>query len=100
MALIRVTASDIRAKKDQLIQLNGQFKTQVDTLGSEEGKLNSMWEGAAHDAFHKAFMDDKSYMDQFHGLILKYCDVLEQIAVKYEQAEAANQETATTRTAR
>ncbi len=100
MALIRVTASDIRSKKEQLLELNNQFKTQVRELESSEGTLNSQWDGAANDAFHKAFMNDKNYMDQFYNLILKYCDALEQIAAKYEQAEAANENTATTRTAR
>lgn len=100
MALIRVTASDIRAKKEQLLELNGQFKAQVGTLETSEGTLNGQWEGAANEAFHKAFMDDKGYMDQFYNLIIKYCEVLEQIAIKYEQAEEANRDTATTRTAR
>ena len=80
--------------------LNEQFKTQVTELESSEATLNGQWDGAANEAFHKAFMYDKNYMDQFYSLILKYCDALEQIATKYDQAEAANENTATTRTAR
>lgn len=98
MALIQVTAKELRAKAAELRGLNGQFKSQVGSLESQEQVLASMWEGDAKNAFHTAFNNDKTQMDNFHNLIEQYCVTLENIATKYEIAEAQNTETAATRT--
>lgn len=98
MALIRVTARELRAKASELRGLNGQFKSQVGTLESQEQSLASMWEGEAKNAFHMAFHNDKTQMDNFQSLMEQYCVALENIAAKYEMAEAQNTETAATRT--
>ena len=66
MALIRVTANEIKAKASGLRDLNNQFKTQVTNLENYEQSLASMWEGQAKDAFHNAFNNDKAQMDNFH----------------------------------
>ena len=57
-----------------------------------------MWEGEANDAFHNAFTRDKVQMDNFYNAIQQYAAVLDNIAAKYEAAEATNTNTATTRT--
>ena len=97
MALIRVTAAQVKSTADQLRQYDSQFKSQVDNLETHELNLSSMWEGQAKDAFHNAFYNDKEYMNQFYVLIEKYCQALEQIARSYEEAEARNTDTATKR---
>ena len=97
MALIRVTAAQVKSTADQLLQFDSQFKSQVDNLETNELNLCSMWEGQAKDAFHNAFNTDKEYMNQFYVLIQKYCQALEQIAQAYEEAEARNTDTATKR---
>lgn len=100
MALIQVTAAQLRAKASELRSANGNFKSQVGSLESQEGSLASMWEGEAKNAFHTAFMNDKAQMDKFYDLIEQYCRTLEDIAQKYEQAEAVNTQTASNRTYR
>lgn len=55
MALIRVTASQLRAKAEELSGLNRQFETQAGELEACEQKLSGMWDGQAKDAFHQAF---------------------------------------------
>lgn len=97
MALIRVTAAQIRNTATQLREYNGNFNTQVGKLQESEASLNSMWDGQANDAFHAAFTSDKEYMTQFYNLINKYCEALDQIATEYENAENKNTETATKR---
>lgn len=97
MALIRVTASEIRKTAEQLRTYNQNFDGQVKNLESSEGSLNTMWDGQANDAFHTAFMNDKQYMDQFYQLINKYCQALDEIAVQYENAETVNTDTASRR---
>lgn len=97
MALIQVTASQLKTKANELRSLNGQFKSQVGNLESQEAALASMWEGEAKNAFHTAFNNDKVQMDNFYNLIEKYCQALETIAQKYEQAEAQNLQTASNR---
>lgn len=98
MAEIRVSASQLRTKASDLRNLNSQFKSQVGNLESQEQNLVGMWEGEAKNAFHTAFSNDKTQMDNFYQLIEQYCIALENIAAKYEQAEAQNVNTASTRT--
>lgn len=97
MALIRVTASQVRSTASQLRDYNANFNSQVQKLQESEASLNSMWDGQANDAFHTAFTSDKEYMTQFYNLINKYCEALEQIAAEYENAENINTDTATRR---
>lgn len=98
MALIRVTAAQLKAKAEELTGLNTNFKSNVSDLEACEQNLVSMWDGQAKDAFHQAFNNDKIQMTNFSTLIEKYVNTLLVIAAKYEQAEAANTETASTRT--
>lgn len=97
MALIRVTAAQLRAKAEELTGLNNNFKTNVSDLEACEQNLAGMWEGQAKDAFHQAFNSDKVQMTNFSTLIEKYVSTLLTIAAKYEQAESVNTETASTR---
>lgn len=90
MAEILVTAAQVKAKAEELRTMNEQFKSMVSELESQEMDLNSMWEGQANDAFHNAFMRDKSQMENFHSVMTMYISTLEQIAAEYEKAEAQN----------
>ncbi len=98
MALIRVTASQVRSTAEQLRTFNQNFNNQVNNLVSAEGNLNSMWDGQANDAFHAAFNNDKEYMTQFYNLINRYCEALDNIAAEYERAEAKAADIAARRT--
>lgn len=97
MALMRVTAAQLKAKAEELTNLNNSLKTNVSELESCEQNLASMWEGQAKDAFHQAFSNDKIQMTNFSTLIEKYVATLLTIATKYEQTERINTETAATR---
>ncbi|MCI9162214.1 MAG: WXG100 family type VII secretion target [Lachnospiraceae bacterium] len=97
MALIRVTASQVRNTSSSLRDYNQNFSTQVQNLQESEASLSSMWEGQAKDAFHAAFESDKEFMIQFNKLVDQYCQALDNIAAEYEKAENVNTETARTR---
>lgn len=97
MALIRVSTSELKAKAEELKNLNFQFKSSVSELESVENNLSGMWEGEARDAFHNAFNNDKVQMNNFYNAIEVYVQRLEEAAAKYAQAEAANAELAGTR---
>lgn len=97
MADFKVQTTVLRSQADQLETLNGQFKTCIEQLVTSEGSLNSMWDGDANDAFHNAFVTDKGKMDEFYKLIIQYIERLRSIATKYEQAEQANLDIASTR---
>lgn len=97
MAAFTVTASQLKTAASELRALNGQFKSTVGSLETQEGSLASMWEGEAKDAFHNAFINDKGQMDNFYNLIDQYCSALENIADKYSQAEQQNLSTAQSR---
>lgn len=97
MGLITVSSQQLKQTAGDLRQLNTNFRTQVGQLSERETNLAGMWEGQAKTAFHSAFTRDKEQMDRFYAEIEKYCQTLETIAQKYDQAEAANVETATVR---
>lgn len=97
MALIRVTAAQVRRTAEQLRSYNDHFNKRVGDLVSAEGKLSSMWDGEANDAFHAAFNNDKEYMTQFYNLIMRYCEALDNIASEYEAAEKRAAEIARSR---
>lgn len=97
MALIRVAAAQLRAGAEELAGLNNSLKNQVKELEACEQNLCTMWEGQTKEAFHKAFCSDRIQMDNFRVLIERYVETLLAIASKYEQAEAKNTETASTR---
>jgi WXG100 family type VII secretion target len=98
MGLIRVSATELKAKAQELASLNSNYKTNTSDLEASEQNLMTMWDGEAKDAFHQAFTRDKIQMDNFSTLIDKYVATLQTIAAKYEQAESTNVNTATTRT--
>ncbi len=97
MALIRVTASQVRSTSTSLRDYNQSFDSQVKKLQESEASLNSMWEGQAKEAFHAAFEGDKEFMFQFKALVDQYCVALDNIAAEYEKAESTNTETARAR---
>lgn len=97
MANITVNTSTITNKAGELKTLNSSLKTQIEELTSTESALNSMWEGDANDAFHKAFTQDINRMNEFYNAIEKYITSLQEIVSVYEKAENANLNTANTR---
>jgi len=97
MGVIRVTATELRAKAEDLAGLNSNLKASVRDLEAYEQNLTSMWEGEANKAFHQAFHSDKSQMEQFGALVDKYVAVMQEIAAKYAQAENINVSTASNR---
>ncbi len=98
MAEFRVSAAQLRAKADELSNLNSSYKTNVSELEGCEQNLMGMWDGEAKDRFHTEFNKDKSQMTAFSALIDKYVAALLEIAAKYEKAEAQALELASTRT--
>ena len=97
MSFFQVTSAELRKKAEQLKGLNTRFRGSVDSMQQTEQSLKSMWEGEANDAFHKAFVNDRGRMDQFHAAIEKFIEALLVIAAKYEEAEKKNTHTATVR---
>ena len=94
MAEFTVTSSELTNKANELERLNNQLQQKIQFLESEEGSLNSMWEGDSHDAFSNHFKTDKIKTTLFHTEITKYISALRVIAAKYEAAERTNVATA------
>lgn len=94
---ITVTTATLNAKASELKQKNADFKKRVEELVTTENSLNSMWDGEANDAFHKAFQSDIQQMNNFYTAIEKYVASLQEIAKKYDETEKANLSIASTR---
>ena len=84
MGLIRVTATELKARAEELENLNRTLKSNIIDLEACEQNLSTMWEGQAKDAFHQAFTSDKVQMTNFCTLIEKYVATLLSIAAKYK----------------
>ena len=97
MAFFEVTSRELRNKAENLRGLNGQFRAKCNELDSQEQELCSMWDGQAKEAFLHAFARDKEQMLLFEKLIERYVEVMLEIAVRYEEAEARNAEIAASR---
>ena len=95
---MRVTVNQLITKSNELKELNARFRAEITELENEEQSLKGMWEGEANEAFHTAFNNDKVQMTNFYNAIELYVIRLNEIAAKYQQAEAQNQEVAQTRT--
>lgn len=97
MAEIKVTPSEVRNKANELRSLNTQFKSKVEALVNSETSLTGMWEGDSKAAFHTAFNNDRTQMDNFHTTIEQYATALDNIATEYENKEALNVQIASNR---
>lgn len=90
MAKYEVTVAQLKSVKGELESYNSEFRNRVKDLESKQQELKAMWQGDANDAFNAAFEGDKDKWEQFANLMEQYIAALEQIAARYEQAEAAN----------
>lgn len=97
MAEIKVTPQQLKDKASILEGLNSKFRSEVEKMVGYEATLASMWEGDAQQAFRKAFNDDKAKMEAFAINIDKYVLALREDAQRYETAENAATNIATTR---
>jgi len=91
-----VSSAQLRARAEEIANLNEQFKTQVAALEDKELALRAMYEGDAANAFHAAFQRNKIQMDNFFNCIARYAFVMTEIASRIELAEQQNQSTAST----
>ncbi len=98
MAEIQVTASTLRAKKQNLENLNKQFNTKLSNMDSTERELTAMWEGDASKEFHGSYTKDTAKMEELYKAVVKYCESLETIIKKYESTEKKNVSIAQKRT--
>ncbi len=87
---VMVSSAQLRTRASELSELNHRFKTQVTALEEKEGVLKGMYEGDAATTFHNAFTRNKIQMDNFFNCIDRYARVLEEIAARWDQAEAQN----------
>ena len=97
MAYFCVTSSGLRQSAEELTQQNRRFLADAENLDAAEAALKGMWEGNANEAFHSAFLRDRTQMDAFHTAIEQYVQALLVIAAKYEEAEAKNMQIASER---
>lgn len=97
MSDFKVTPSVLRNNAETLTGLNARLKGCIESLTSSEAALNGMWDGAANDAFHGAFLTDKGKMEEFSQLIMQYVDRLTRIADRYDQTEQNTTNIASTR---
>ncbi len=90
MSFYQINSTLLRGKKDELAGLCQRFIREKENLCAVELSLGAMWEGAANEQFHSAFMKNAQQMDSFASLIGRYIGVIERIADRYDAAETKN----------
>ena len=97
MATIRVSANELKARAEQLNEMNQSLKAKVEEFENAVQALAAQWEGEAKDAFLAAAKQDLEQMLNFIQLIEAFIQALLEMARKYEEAERRNTEIAATR---
>ena len=97
MAKFQVTTAELKAAIADLQEKNGTFKNKVSELEQSQQALRAQWQGDANTAFNTAFENDKAQWTTFSTLIDQYIQALQTILQTYEQAEATNTSTASSR---
>lgn len=97
MAMIQLTVSQLKAKKEKLETLNKKYYQELQALQQDESTLQAMWEGDAASAFDAGFKKDLAQLLKYYELIRKYIQALEEIIRKYTEAERKNIQTVKTR---
>lgn len=98
MSKFNVTTAKLREGANQLSEMNQNFISAVSELESLKATLDSMWDGQANSAFNNAMARDVEQMRGFSTAISTYIATLNEIAARYDLAEARNTDTATRRT--
>lgn len=90
MSFYQVNNQNLRSGRDELRSLNEKLRMEKDNLNTCEVNLRNMWEGQANEQFHSSFVKSVSFLDAFYQLIVRYCEVIEIIADRYDTAEQKN----------
>ncbi len=98
MAQIKVSANELKARAEQLNEMNNTLKAKVDDFRTSADALAAQWEGEARDAFVNACNQDQEQMNTFIQVIQEFYQRLLFMAQNYEATERKNVEIATTRT--
>ena len=67
-----VTAQEVKNKAMELRKINAEFKKTASDLEGEQTRLNTMWEGDAHDNFDMAYKKNKVHIENFYNAIENY----------------------------
>ncbi len=90
MSFYQVDSRVLRTKKEELLNMVSMFRKEKEELCQKEAALRSMWEGEANENFHNAFVRNAGQMEAFLGTIMRYVNVIETIADRYDAAEQRN----------
>ena len=94
MAEIKVTPGVLRKKSEELQAGVKNLTQKMTELQERESNLSSMWQGAAKDSFHNAFMTSYSECQPFFQELQRFIVKLDETAKQYEMAEARAAEAA------
>lgn len=97
MSFYQINSNELRNRNEQLASLLQKFRAEKENLITNANALKGMWEGEANDSFNNAFLKDMGQVEAFIDLIENYIRVMENIADRYESAEAKNINIANTR---
>ena len=94
MAEIKVTPAVLRQKSEELQTGVKNLAQKMNELQERENSLSGMWQGAAKDSFHNAFMTSYNECQPFFQELQRFIVKLDETAKQYEMAEARATEAA------
>lgn len=91
---LRVTPETMLSISSQFGDCNNQVKTLTSQMLNIVGELNSTWAGEAATLFYSKLKGLEPDMQKLFNMIKEHTDDLQTMAKTYQQAEKANQQTA------
>lgn len=94
MSQMTISAAQLEAKKERLSALSRTMNTQIGQLEQVGNSLDSMWEGAAKEAFKRSLKTDLAKIKLFFTIVSAMLTILEKIISLYKKMESQNIATA------
>ena len=87
MSQMTISAAQQKKKKERLSALSRTMNTQIGQLEQVGNSLDSMWEGAAKEAFKRSLKTDLAKIKLFFTIVSAMLTILEKIIQSKKKAE-------------
>lgn len=89
---IEIETNALRRDAESFQEQLGGAESALKNMFQEIQTLNSMWKGAANQAFNVQFAQDYTTMEELIGIMKQYAEALQYAAAEYDTCENRVQE--------
>lgn len=88
--ILKVTPEKLISTADQFEKTGNQVRNLTQEMISLIDSMKSSWEGEAATAYNTKFHQLEDDMERIHGMITEHVNDLQEMAQRYQTAEATN----------